>query len=185
MHAGSRPALVAAALWARGGLARAALCCLTLLALARALGAQAPAVTLTARAVPESGAAPGATVSAVFLVRNGGRATVRVTPRVTLPAGWSLATGGAPFALAAGESDPWVVGITVSPSAAAGAYVVPVAARLDDGTGLRDSVRLVVAARRAVAVALARAPDFAVGGEEYEVRFRVVNRGNVAAAVRL
>ncbi|AHG90862.1 isocitrate dehydrogenase, NADP-dependent [Gemmatirosa kalamazoonensis] len=142
-------------------------------------------VSLRARDTTVRHVAPGATVTAALTVRNGGADSVRFAERVAPPAAWRLVLGAGDATLAPGESDTWIVGVSVPDDAVAGRYAVALSLALPDGAVVRDTLRVDVAERRAVSVALALAPEYALASQRYEVRFRVANRGNVPAHVAL
>ncbi|HEX8362435.1 MAG TPA: carboxypeptidase regulatory-like domain-containing protein, partial [Longimicrobium sp.] len=84
--------------------------------------------------------------------------------------------------LGAGERSIRLVGFAVPRDARAGSYFVKLGLR---GLPARDSVRVVVAGRRALALRVDGAPRFAVAGEPYTLRFVLENRGNSAERVAL
>lgn len=122
---------------------------------------------------------PGESATAVFRVANAGAAVV-VHPAAALPRGWTPVAPEGAAQLGAGERSIRLVGFAVPRDARAGGYFVRLAL-----AGARDSVRVVVAERRALALRVNGAPPFAVAGEPYTLRFVLENRGNSAERVAL
>lgn len=121
---------------------------------------------------------PGATVTVAFRVRN---ALASPSPAsASVPHGWPLVAPDADVPMPAGASMTRLVATVVPRGAAAGRYVV----RYRAGA-FADSVLIAVAERRAVAVTVEEAPRFAVAGAPYAAAFRVTNRGNARASIRL
>ncbi|HEU4455827.1 MAG TPA: hypothetical protein VFR81_22370, partial [Longimicrobium sp.] len=100
-----------------------------------------------------------------------------------LPAGWPALSPGAARPAEPGESSVRIVATVVPRGAAAGRYAIRYALRAEGPAS--DSVVVSVRERRALEAALEEAPRFAVAGAEYALAFRVANRGNVRARVRL
>lgn len=125
-------------------------------------------------------AGAGAQATAAFRVR--APAGTAAVLEAQLPAGWRLVVPLAP--VDGGEAGIRLLGAAVPRNAAAGTYVLRLRARSGAATAA-DSVRVDVAERRALELAVERVPRFAVAGEPYTAEFRVTNRGNVRAALRL
>lgn len=131
-------------------------------------------------------AAPAATITTAVRITNRAAERVALVPRITVPAAWSVPMGTLPFALAAGETDSWIVGIRVPARAPAGRYRVAIAAADSAGRVVaRDSIAVEVSALRGLALSLANRPTYSVSGEMYRTTFLLQNRGNVAATVSL
>lgn len=171
---------------------RPALVVLTAIAFhAMAAGAQAPGNGLKLRAAGNGAAANGGALvdggtvlTTVFTVQNLGADTARVKPVITTPRGWAVVMGNAPFAVAPGASDTWLVGISVPRSAPAASYMVG-GALLSGGGTVSDSVAVRVLERRGLEVLPLEMPGWVMAGSRYEARFLVRNRGNVQSAVAL
>jgi len=112
----------------------------------------------------------GTPVTVAFDVRNPGGGTAAASAAV--PRGWPLVSPGAALVR--------LVATVVPRGAPAGRYVV----RYHAGP-FADSVAIDVGERRGITVAVEEAPRFAVAGSEYAATFRVTNRGNARAALRL
>ncbi|HSU15179.1 carboxypeptidase regulatory-like domain-containing protein [Longimicrobium sp.] len=121
---------------------------------------------------------PGASVAVAFNVRNPTGAPAAAV--AALPRGWPLVSPDADAPVAPGANLIRLVATVVPRGAAAGRYVV----RYRAGA-FADSVAIAVNQRRGIDVAVEEAPRFAVAGSEYAAAFRVTNRGNGRAAVRL
>ncbi|MBB4635441.1 NEW3 domain-containing protein [Longimicrobium terrae] len=124
-------------------------------------------------------ATPGQAITLPFRVTNVSGGSALLAGQPSLPAGWRATTGD-PRELAAGEAELRLVGVRIPASAAAGTHAVRYTV-----AGSVDSVLVVVAQRRSVIVAPEGAAPMVVGGDEYAVRFRLSNRGNVAERVTL
>jgi nucleoid-associated protein YgaU len=105
---------------------------------------------------------------------------VVVYPAAVLPRGWTAVAPEGAAELGPGSRVVRLVGFAVPRDARAGSYFVRLGAR-----GAADSVRVIVAGRRALAVRVAGSPRFAVAGDPYATRFVVENRGNATEAVAL
>lgn len=140
----------------------------------------------TARGTQSS--TPGNSVSSTFLLHNAAPAQAELTPRFSLPEGWTVVLGIAPFTLASGASDVWVVSLSVPARIVAGKYVIGVALEQGpsgDGRVLRDSIVVEIQERRAVELKIVSAPVYVISGEAYQVKFGVMNRGNSRALYRV
>lgn len=137
--------------------------------------------TVAVRAARRDTIVAGASVSAVFTVRNGGSDTTRVVARVEVPADWTILVGGGALVLPPGAQEMLVVSTAVPMRAGAGSYVV----RLSLDGLAADSVLVRVPARRGLDVAVVERPPYVVSGASYEAAFFVRNRGNVASLVRI
>jgi hypothetical protein len=140
----------------------------------------------TARGTQSS--TPGNSVSSTFLLHNAAPAQAELTPRFSLPEGWTVVLGIAPFTLASGASDVWVVSLSVPARIVAGKYVIGVALEQGpsgDGRVLRDSILVEIQERRAVELKIVSAPVYVNSGEAYQVKFGVMNRGNSRALYRV
>ena len=124
---------------------------------------------------------PGESATAVFRVTNAGAAVV-VHPAAAFPRGWTPVAPEGAAELDPGARSIRLVGFAVPRDARAGSYFVRLGLR---GLPARDSVRVVVAERRALAMRVDGAPRFAVAGEPYTLRFMLENRGNAAERVAL
>jgi nucleoid-associated protein YgaU len=149
-------------------------------ALALAAPLRAQRVTVERRDDDALRVEPGTSATAVFRVANAGGAPVVAYPAAVLPRGWTAVAPEGPAELAAGARVVRLVGFAVPRDARAGSYFVRLGVR-----GAADSVRVIVAGRRALAVRAAGAPRFAVAGDPYVTRFVVENRGNAPEAVAL
>ena len=161
-------------------------CALIALVMAGAIPSSAQRVSVAARDTAAIVAAPSATISTALRITNGTAARVALVPSVTLPADWSAPVGAMPFALAAGETDSWIVSIRVPARAPAGRYVIGLSAKDSAGTVVvRDSLVIEVSARRGLELSLTNHPTYSVSGNAFRSTFLLQNRGNVPTTVRL
>jgi hypothetical protein len=114
-------------------------------------------------------------VTTVFSLHNRTSDSARVTPKLELPDGWTTLAAPATIMLPPRATDTWLAGVAAPATAIAGVYVIR-ASLLPDV----DSVLVRIPERRAIEVASSDAPAFVAGGDQYELRFTVHNRGNVA-----
>ena len=135
-------------------------------------------VTLAARDTSVRRAAPGATLTAAFVVHNNDTTARALLERVAAPPAWAVVTGPAELTLGAGETDAWIVGVAVPANAAAGAYVVRVAVASAGGDTLRATLPVEVLAHSAVDLSVVASPEYAVASTAYSVLFEVHNQGN-------
>ncbi len=154
------------------------------LLLAGASPSFAQGVTLAARDTAVVAAAPAATVTTALRITNSTAERVSLTPRIVVPTDWSVPLGALPFALAAGESDSWILGVRVPARAPAGRYLVAITAADSSGrVVVRDSITIKVTTRRGLSLALTTRPSYAVSGEPYRAGFLLQNSGNVDTRV--
>ena len=81
--------------------------------------AQTAALTVRAASGESSRIDAGSVATSSFTVRNTGTDTIRATPNIVVPRGWTIVMGGAPIVIAPGAMDTWLVGIAIPPGAAA------------------------------------------------------------------
>jgi len=144
------------------------------------LAAQAPTVARVGPARVQAG--PGAPLTAAFRVANPSPAPA--VADVALPRGWPSLSPDANAPVERGAPAVRLVATVIPRAAAAGTYVLRYRLRAA-GASAADSVIVTVAPRRAVEVAVEEAPRFAVAGVAYQVAFRVANRGNERATLRI
>lgn len=162
------------------GLAAAIIVCGSAPARGQAAGSQANVMPDSA-----STAAPGSTVTRVYALTNGTADSVVVAPRIEVPQGWTVLTGGNSFALGPGESDTWIVSLSIPAQTAAGPYMVRVAAttRSSPVPLASDSMLLTVTTRRGVSLTFGDRPLYVIAGLPYKLSLLVRNSGNAAAEV--
>jgi hypothetical protein len=129
---------------------------------------------------------PGATITAAIRLGNRSRDAIALTPRVNVPANWSLILGTLPITLAPRAGDVWLVSARVPANAPAGRYAIQLRAT-DRGSStlVRDSVIVNVRPHRAIELAVAERPTYAISGSTYRALVLARNSGNVAASYRL
>ncbi|MEO8337496.1 MAG: hypothetical protein ABI664_21145, partial [bacterium] len=165
---------------------RPALFALIALVMAAAIPSAAQRVSVAARDAATIVALPSATVSMALRVTNSGAERVALVPNVAVPADWSSPVGAMHFALAAGETDSWIVSVRVPSRAPAGRYVIGLSAADSTGTErLRDSLVIEVSARRGLELSLTNRPTYSVSGDAFRSSFLLQNRGNVPTTVTL
>ncbi|HEV8410766.1 MAG TPA: NEW3 domain-containing protein, partial [Gemmatimonadaceae bacterium] len=105
-------------------LALAASVALAFAAMATDARAQSGALTIRAASGESMRIDAGSVATSSFTVKNNGADTVRATPNLVVPRGWTVVMGGAPLVIAPGAMDTWLVGIAIPSGAAAQSYVV-------------------------------------------------------------
>jgi hypothetical protein len=156
------------------------------LVMAGAIPSAAQRVSVAPRDTAPIVALPSATVSLALRVTNGSAVRVALVPNVAVPAEWSAPVGAMPFALAAGETDSWIVSVRVPARTPAGRYVIALTAADSSGTErLRDSLVVEVSARRGLELSLMNRPTYSVSGDAFRSTFLLQNRGNVPTTVSL
>jgi len=144
------------------------------------LAAQAPVVVRVGPLRVQ--ADPGAPVTAAFRAAN--PSSTPAVADVLLPGGWPSLSADANAPIEHGASAVRLVATMIPRSAAAGTYVVRYRLRAGAASAA-DSVIVAVRPRPALEVTVEDAPRFAVSGAEYRVAFRVMNRGNGRATLRI
>jgi hypothetical protein len=81
------------------------------LIMAGAIPSSAQRVSIAARDAAAIVAGPGATVSTALRITNRSVERIALAPIISVPADWSAPLGGLSFALAAGETDSWIVSV--------------------------------------------------------------------------
>ena len=156
------------------------------LVMAGAIPSSAQRVSVAARNAAVIVAAPSATISTALRIANGTSARIALVPTITIPADWSVPMGAVPFALAAGETDSWIVSIRIPARAPAGRYVIGLSAKDSaDSEIVRDSIVIDVSVRRGLDLSLTNHPSYSVSGNSFRSTFLLQNRGNVATTVGL
>lgn len=117
--------------------------------------------------------------SVPFVIRNHGAAPRPVRLSVGLPDGWRGLAPLPDLILPPDSQVVRIIGFFVPEHASAGIHVIRVGV-----AGAADSVFVHVSERPRLNVLVDEAPDWVSAGSSYDVRFRVVNTGNVALAVR-
>jgi uncharacterized membrane protein len=132
---------------------------------------------------------PGKVVTASFLVINTGSRAGTFVDDLRIPPGWKMLIPQAavPFTLNAGEQRARIIAFSVAPNAPAGSYRLSYAARgsQDPGVSGSRSFSIAVLPVNSIEIVVAEKPDYAVAGKSFNVRFRVINRGNSAARIRM
>jgi hypothetical protein len=163
-----------------------ALIWLLLAFLAGAAFGQTPASPVTVRSSRPEGAsvAPGAVVTAPFMIRNTASDSVAIQQAITLPAGWMTVTSIAPEKLGADAMELWLVSVAAPAGAAAGTYVIR-AGIIANGATVSDSMVVTIEERYALDVKSSAAPTYVLAGNSYDATFIVRNAGNVTTRVKL
>jgi hypothetical protein len=129
---------------------------------------------------------PGTTITLVFSVQNLSRDSLTLMPSFAIPDGWSVITGAGNLSLAAREADTWVMSIFVPPRAQSGRYFLRVGAGVANvESHPADSIQVEVKRKRGLKLTLMDRPQYVVSGDAYRLAFRLHNRGNSVANIRL
>ncbi|MBI2298716.1 MAG: hypothetical protein HYU66_07160 [Armatimonadetes bacterium] len=162
-------------------------CLALLLPPAAALG-QGKGQGVEVRAVsPLLDTAHGRIISLSFRVTNHTTAEQELIEALTLPDGWQTIVPSGTLTLRAGETTTRLMALQVPRSASAGRYDVTyrVRGQRDLAVADSDTVAIEVVAATKLELLTEEKPDSAVAGESYEIRLRLVSRGNVAVRVTL
>src|SRR5215213_1768183 len=141
---------------------------------------QTPASPVAVRSSRPEGAsiAPGAVVTAPFMLRNTSRDSIAVTQAITLPAGWTTVNSLVPSTLAGDAMELWLVSVATPAGAAAGKYAIR-AGMIAKGVTTSDSMIVTVDERYSLDVKASNPPTYVFAGDTYETTFIVRNAGNV------
>ncbi len=165
-------------------LARLATAVIALHAMAAVARAQGGPLQLRSASTESARIEAGGVITAGFTVKNAGADSAHVQPTITVPRGWTVVMGSAPFTLAPGSTESWLVGVSVPGSATAGSYIV-LGDLVANGQAVSDSIAVRVNEHRAIEVLSVDVPGWVLAGARYESRFLVRNRGNVASTIAL
>jgi hypothetical protein len=161
----------------------ASLIWLLLAFLAGAAFGQSPVSVRSSR--PEGvSVAPGAVVTAPFMIRNAASDSIAITQAITVPAGWTTVSSFAPSTLGADAMELWLVSVATPAGAPAGKYVIR-AGMTAKGTTVSDSTIVTIDERYALDVKVSNPQSYVFGGDTYETTFIVRNAGNVTTRVKL
>jgi hypothetical protein len=164
-------------------LARLALAATAFHAMAAVARAQG---TLQLHAVTDDSARveAGSVITSAFIVKNAGTDSAHVRPTLSVPHGWTVVMGGAPFTVAPGSTDTWLVGVAVPAGAPAASYIMQ-GALAANGQSVTDSITVRIKEHRAIEILSIDVPGWVLAGSRYESRFLVRNRGNVTSTITL
>lgn len=143
---------------------------------------------LSVRGASEVLADPGSVVTVVLSIENRTAAPLTLTPVLTLPDRWLVATGSAPLLVASRASDVFIVGVSIPRGAQAERYVLRVGARAGGpvaGHTVSDSVTVQVKKRQELTLLSTDHPPYVINGDSYKTGFLLQNRGNAPVRVRL
>jgi hypothetical protein len=159
-----------------------------LLLCAAAGPAQGRGIELLAAGEPAFSVSPGALVTRVFLFANTSVPDQDFRETVALPKGWRLVSGGAGFHAGMKGGDTRIVSFLVPRRAPPGVYRVSyTVAGLEDAAPVEAGVELAVTVLPVgrLSTVLVDSPAFVIAGEGYTATVRVLNAGNMTAAVRM
>lgn len=126
------------------------------------------------------------TVTAAFMIANGGADTLTVRTTLELPSEWTALTGGDSIVVPPGSDEMLILSLVVPGRTLAGTFIVRVrAAASGRAEGVQDSVIVRVPRRTLTEVTLLDRPGYVVSGRGYETGFEIRNRGNTPTELRL
>jgi hypothetical protein len=131
---------------------------------------------------------PGRTITASFLVSNNTGWEESLTEIVRLPVGWQkILSDGFTTRLNPGEQGVRLVAFLVPEGSPAGLYHVVYTARSgwDYQKTASDSISVVVLSMAKFEIILEQKPKVVIAGEAYQVKLRLVDKGNYAKMVTL
>jgi hypothetical protein len=142
--------------------------------------------TIVSRTSGPIEADPGSTITLVYSLKSLSRDSLTLVPSLAIPDGWSVITGSGNVSLAPWEADTWVMSIFIPARAESGRYFLRVAADVATAEPhLADSIQVEVKRKRGLTLTLVDRPQYVVGGDAYRLAFRLRNRGNSVASIRL
>jgi hypothetical protein len=124
---------------------------------------------------------PGRIVTGSFLISNNTGREEEFIEKLILPAGWEeIISDQFPFKLAPQEERVRVVAFLVSHTSPAGDYHISysITSQKDYNITDSDSMSVVILPSIKLEILVEDKPEVVVAGEAYEVRFRLVNKGN-------
>ncbi|MBM3475552.1 MAG: hypothetical protein FJX75_19985 [Armatimonadetes bacterium] len=132
-------------------------------------------------------ARPGEVVTLSLRITNTSQTGEEFIESLALPTGWQAITPLGVVTLGPNESQIRLFGVPVPRSAPAGRYSVVYSVQSQRDYGLRDesAVTIDVPALGQLRLLIDEKPEFVIAGDEYQVRMRVVNRGNSEAKAKL
>ncbi len=124
-------------------------------------------------------------VTLPFSVVNRSSKTLYFTEDVDLPEGWRILANAGSFTLGAGETSLRLVHVLASSDVPAGKYTIPyrVTSRNNSAIRAEKNISVVIKSTSKLSVAVIEKPDLVLAGEEYAVKVRVENKGNVAISL--
>jgi len=131
---------------------------------------------------------PGRTVTASFLVSNNTPWEEDLTEIVRLPLGWQkIVSDGFSARLKPGDRGVRLVAFLVPEGSPPGPYHIVYTARSawDYENTASDSISVVVLPVAKLEIVLEQKPKVVIAGETYEVKLRLVDKGNYATTVKL
>ena len=142
--------------------------------------------TIASRTPGPIEADPGSTITLVFSLESLSRDSLTLAPSLAIPDGWSVITGAGNLLLAPREADTWVMSIFIPARAESGRYFLRVAAGVANAEShLADSIQVEVKRTRGLTLTLVDRPQYVRSGDAYRLAFRLHNRGNSVASIRL
>ncbi|MBI5099042.1 MAG: hypothetical protein HZB30_07350 [Nitrospirae bacterium] len=131
---------------------------------------------------------PGRIVTGSFLVSHSSEDEEVFSEELNLPADWQiLVPDGNPFTLSAKGREVKVIAFSVPVTAPAGIYTVTysIRSRRDYGITDNDSFSVVVLPVLKLQVIIEDKPDVVIAGDTYDVKARLINRGNSRQTVAI
>ena len=124
-------------------------------------------------------------VTLPFSVINRSARTLYLTESLDLPTGWRVLANTGSFALSAGERSLRLVHILASSDVPAGKYTIPYQLVSRDNSAIRaeKSISVVIKSTSKLSVDVVKKPDLVLAGEEYAVKVRVENQGNMPVSL--
>lgn len=124
-------------------------------------------------------------VTLPFSVVNRSSKTLHFIEDIDLPEGWRILANTGSFTLGAGETSLRLVHVLASSDVPAGKYTIPYRIISRDNSAIRaeKNISVVIKTTSKLSVAVIEKPVLVLAGEEYAVKVRVENKGNVAVSL--
>jgi hypothetical protein len=138
-------------------------------------------------APPLQEALPGTIVSLSLRIANTSGRAEELGETLTLPDGWQALLPASIFSLSPGESTTRLIAFQVPRGAPAGEYQITYAAIDRRDYALRDetSFTIKVLPSSKLALLIENKSDFAIAGDDYQVKIRLLNQGNAPLSLTL
>lgn len=131
---------------------------------------------------------PGRILTASFLVTNNAAKEEEFLENINLPDGWQIITPAQfPFTLKSSEQSVRLVAFFLPATAPSGSYEITYAVKSQRDYAItdRDSFQVMVLPVVKLEILLEDKPEVVVAGESYDLKLRIVNRGNCAVKIGL
>ncbi len=129
---------------------------------------------------------PGEIINLLCEVINDGQLKKDIEMEIELFPGWKLLTPPEQLSLTSGMSETVIIPVYIGGNSRAGHYVLPISVTTARSQKkIKEEFIINVKKRKDLSVKCLEAPDYAVSGEKYRVKFIISNRGNTEEKITL